>query len=77
MQVFLALQSGKKLMMEVNKYSTVADLKRKLHLITGNKEEFMHLVFFGKELPNDKTLRACNVASKRFILVIYTVPGGG
>jgi UV excision repair protein RAD23 len=53
---------------------TVADLKKKIHDAQGHAVESQKLIYSGKVLPDEKSVEACEIREKDFLVLMVSKP---
>lgn len=75
-QIFIKSITGKTRTVDVNPDSTIAFIKQKLQEKEGIAPEEARLIFGGKNLEDDKTLRDYNLVANSTIHLVLRVRGG-
>ena len=73
-KIFVKTFMGQKIPVEVNRSTTVLDVKRNLHSIVGHIPEDQSLVYDGRQLEDSKALAGCNIHDESTLhLVLATI----
>jgi hypothetical protein len=76
MQIFIKSLTEKTIILDVNSYDTIKDIKIKLEYIEGIPSDKQTFIFANKKLLDDKTLSDYNIQESSTIKSIGLLKGG-
>ena len=74
MQIFVRLMTGKVLTLDTNQEDKVGALKKKIYEMTGMSAEQQRLLFVGRKLEDDKTLKDYDIVKESMVYLLPLLP---